>query len=70
MDANGKSDPYIKIDVDGHSQQQTSIAPKTLNPEWNETFIFTLDPDQVIFPRRLSLLTLCFFTWSLSSAKG
>ena len=48
MDADGKSDPYIKIDVDGHSVQETKIAPKTLSPEWDETFIFMLEPDQVI----------------------
>jgi Ca2+-dependent lipid-binding protein len=48
MDADGRSDPYIKIDVDGHSVQETKIAPKTLSPEWDETFIFMLEPDQVI----------------------
>jgi hypothetical protein len=55
MDANGKSDPYVKIDVDGHSHQQTAIVPKTLNPEWNETFLFTLGPDEVSFRMRRTL---------------
>jgi Ca2+-dependent lipid-binding protein len=47
MDTDGKSDPYIKIDVDGHSLQETNIVPKTLNPVWDEKFIFVLEPDQV-----------------------
>jgi Ca2+-dependent lipid-binding protein len=58
MDADGKSDPYIKIDVDGHSLQQTKIQPKTLNPQWDEKFIFILEPQQV-------LLVFCYvFSWS------
>jgi Ca2+-dependent lipid-binding protein len=47
MDADGSSDPYVKVDVDGHSVQRTKIAPKTLNPEWDEQFIFMLTPAQV-----------------------
>ena len=48
MDADGKSDPYVKVDVDGHSLQVTKIMSKTLNPVWDEKFIFVLEPDQVI----------------------
>jgi Ca2+-dependent lipid-binding protein len=47
MDSDGKSDPYIKVDVDGFCLQQTKVVSKNLNPEWDEKFIFTLSPQQV-----------------------
>ena len=42
-DSNGKSDPYAKVYVRhaGKEQEKKSTTkPKTLDPEWNETFTF------------------------------
>jgi hypothetical protein len=61
---------YIKIDVDGLFEQQTTIAPKTLNPEWNEVFYFTLDSDQVV-SLFFTVRTFCpHFTSFASATKG
>ena len=57
MDDDGKSDPYIKIDIDGHSLKDTRIIKKSLNPEWDEKIIFMLDPAHVLTrPCRLRLM--------------
>ena len=39
-DNNGLSDPYCKLTWLGQ-KGRTKIVPKTLNPEWDESFIFT-----------------------------
>jgi len=50
MDDDGKSDPYVKIDIDGHSLKETRVVKKSLNPEWDEKITFMLEPAHV-FPR-------------------
>ncbi|XP_038615216.1 double C2-like domain-containing protein beta [Tachyglossus aculeatus] len=46
MDANGYSDPYVKIylkpDVDKKSKHKTAVKKKTLNPEFNEEFCYEI----------------------------
>lgn len=46
MDANGYSDPYVKCylkpDVHKKSKRRTSIKKKTLNPEYNEEFVYEI----------------------------
>ena len=37
MDANGKSDPFLKLKV-GDAKKKTKIIEKNLNPKWNESF--------------------------------
>jgi hypothetical protein len=37
-DANGKSDPYTKFELNGQEVFKTKVQKKTLNPEWNEFF--------------------------------
>lgn len=41
-DSNGFSDPYTKVEVNYGTKKvsyKTKIIKKTLNPEWNETFV-------------------------------
>lgn len=46
MDANGYSDPYVKIylkpDAHKKTKRRTSIKKRTLNPEFNEEFVYDI----------------------------
>ena len=48
MDANGLSDPYVKLklvpDSGVQTKQKTDIKKKTLNPVFNETFQLYVGP--------------------------
>jgi hypothetical protein len=37
-DSNGKSDPYVKFELNGVDIFKTKVQKKTLNPAWNEYF--------------------------------
>lgn len=37
-DSNGKSDPYVKFELNGQEIYKTKTQKKTLNPSWNEVF--------------------------------
>ncbi|KAH8890839.1 tricalbin [Thozetella sp. PMI_491] len=37
-DSNGKSDPYVKFELNGDEVFKTKVQKKTLNPAWNEFF--------------------------------
>lgn len=37
-DSNGKSDPYVKFELNGQEVFKTKTQKKTLNPAWNEYF--------------------------------
>jgi len=36
--ADGFSDPYVKLKLDGHGKQKTKVIKKNLNPEFNQEF--------------------------------
>jgi Ca2+-dependent lipid-binding protein len=38
MDSNGKSDPYVKFELNGEEIFKSKTQKKTLNPVWNEFF--------------------------------
>lgn len=42
MDLGGRSDPYVKVYVlpDKKKKFETKVCRKTLNPVFNETFVF------------------------------
>ncbi|XP_013406961.1 double C2-like domain-containing protein beta isoform X2 [Lingula anatina] len=46
MDSNGFSDPYVKVylkpDKEKKSKQKTTVKKKTLNPEYNEEFLYEI----------------------------
>ncbi len=48
----GKSDPYVVLEV-GSESQQTKHIPKTLFPEWNESFTFNVSRVRVPPPSKL-----------------
>ncbi|XP_064190943.1 double C2-like domains, gamma isoform X1 [Anguilla rostrata] len=51
MDSNGYSDPFVKIilqpDMGKKSKNKTSVKKKTLNPEFNEEFVYDVPHDQL-----------------------
>ena len=44
-DRGGTSDPYVRLQIGNapKSAQKTKVVKKTLQPEWNETFVFRID---------------------------
>ncbi|KAF8985000.1 hypothetical protein BGZ46_006290 [Entomortierella lignicola] len=52
-DLNGFSDPYVRISIGGQSFT-TNIIPKTLNPVWNATFEFSVEPQSM--PDQVNLM--------------
>lgn len=43
MDSNGKSDPFVKVYLNGESFFKTKTKKKTLDPEWNESTTIDID---------------------------
>ena len=46
-DPNGKSDPYVKLEV-GTQKKKSKTVKKTLNPAFNEEFTFSLSKGESI----------------------
>ncbi|CAH1802389.1 unnamed protein product [Owenia fusiformis] len=51
MDSNGYSDPYVKVylkpDKDKKSKHKTAVKKKTLNPEFNEEFVYEIKHNEL-----------------------
>ncbi|KAF9438678.1 hypothetical protein BGZ76_006051, partial [Entomortierella beljakovae] len=45
-DKSGKSDPYAKISIGGQCFT-TKVVKKNLNPIWNESFDFVIEPQSM-----------------------
>ena len=60
MDMIGSADPYITFDIPGHDQQRSKTLKNTLNPEFNEDFVFEIHDDR----RQLELTVWDWNRWS------
>ena len=45
MDWTGAADPYVKITLGEEGKQKTRVIEKSLNPTWNEDFLYSVDPE-------------------------
>ncbi|XP_032899629.1 rabphilin-3A-like isoform X2 [Amblyraja radiata] len=67
MDANGYSDPFVKIclkpDMGKKAKQKTQTKKKTLNPEFNEEFFYDIKHSD------LAKKTLAFSVWDYDIGK-
>ena len=45
MDWTGAADPYVKITLGEEGKQKTRVIEKSLNPIWNEDFLYSVDPE-------------------------
>lgn len=60
LDMGGTSDPYVKVFLlpDKKKKFETKVHRKTLNPEFNETFVFKVSANN-IFSASKSIQTNC-----------
>ena len=53
MDANGLSDPYVKLyvipDDPRNTKQKSAVVKKTLDPKFDETFLLCVAPFTGVF---------------------
>ncbi len=59
-DMGGSSDPVCKVSL-GPFKARTRVLKHTLDPEWNETFIFVLEPDALAVMGSVPMLS--FEVW-------
>lgn len=63
-DVGGSSDPFCKVKL-GPFKAKTRVLKKTLDPEWNETFIFVLEGDSLALMGGVPMLA--FEVWDHNS---
>lgn len=49
VDKSGTSDPYVRVKVGKDQIYKTQVIPKTLDPEWNETFVCRVGGEPFVF---------------------
>lgn len=49
VDKNGTSDPYVRVKAGRYQIYKTQVIPKTLDPEWNETFSWRVGGEPFVF---------------------
>ena len=64
-DLNGLCGPHVRLHVASAMDRAktTQVVKKCLDPEWNEMFVYHLEPEQ-----RLSFFTVTCFDWDQFSA--
>jgi synaptotagmin-1 len=63
LDMGGTSDPYVKVYLlpDKKKKFETKVHRKTLNPEFNETFVFKVSAhDGILRNVNMTLLSIFF----------
>jgi hypothetical protein len=59
--ANGLSDPYVVTKMGLQRKQQTTVKSQTLEPRWNESFVFAFGGEQRSRPLKISVRSKDFF---------
>ncbi|KAG2236778.1 hypothetical protein INT48_006962 [Thamnidium elegans] len=49
VDKSGTSDPFVRVRVGKQQIYKTAVIPKTLDPEWNESFVYDVGGEPFIF---------------------
>ncbi|KAA6362783.1 MAG: hypothetical protein EZS28_041688, partial [Streblomastix strix] len=44
-DLNGKSDPYVVLQLEENRKNKRTVKKENLNPVWNESFTLEFDPE-------------------------
>ena len=68
LDMGGTSDPYVKVFLlpDKKKKFETKVHRKTLNPEFNETFVFKVSEKSKLWLFVIRLI----FTWATPKGKN
>ena len=67
MDMSGTSDPYVKVFIlpDKKKKFETKVHRKTLNPVFNETFVFKVGITKLYSVSQMSEYLLVIIMWTI-----